>query len=134
MHQVMQLSGVVNVAPDGMTAKGRWYGFGANAFPKANGKVAPGWMNGIYEVKYVKQKGIWKMQVVRWCMTFHAPWTLSFVHPEQREDVYMNRPYEDKHNVLKPTDLPEETQWPSGFICPFHFENPVSGRKTHCEG
>ena len=54
-HQVMQLQGVVDVAPDGKTVQGRWYGFGANAFPAEGGKVNPGWMNGVYEVEYLKQ-------------------------------------------------------------------------------
>jgi hypothetical protein len=130
LHQVMQLSGVVHVAPDGLTAQGRWYGFGANAFPTKEGKVNPGWMDGIYEVDYVKQEGIWKLRKVRWCMMFHAPWTLSFVPPERREDKMMNRP-EKTSAPLRPTGGPEETQWPSGFICPFHFANPVSGRKTY---
>jgi hypothetical protein len=129
LHQVMQLSGVVHVNPDGKTAKGRWYGFGANAFPVSDGKVNPGWMNGVYEVDYVKENGTWKLKKVQWCMTFHAPWGESFVAPEKRLDVRMNRPYETEPH-LKPTRAPEETQYPSGFICPFHFENPVSGRKT----
>jgi hypothetical protein len=29
LHQVMQLSPIIDVAPDGKTAKRRWYGFGA---------------------------------------------------------------------------------------------------------
>ena len=45
LHQVMQLCGVVHVNPDGKTAKGRWYGFGANAFPAPEDKINPGWMN-----------------------------------------------------------------------------------------
>jgi hypothetical protein len=61
LHQVMQLSGVVDLSPDGKTAKGRWYGFGANAFPVEGGKINPGWMNGVYVVDYIKQDGIWKL-------------------------------------------------------------------------
>lgn len=129
LHQVMQLSGVVHVNPDGKTANGRWYGFGANAFPHPGGKINPGWMNGIYEVDYVKQDGIWKLKKVHWCMTFHAPWRTSFVDPDRIVDVRIDRPYE-RSAPLKPTDAPEETLYPSGFICPFHFANPVSGRKT----
>jgi hypothetical protein len=132
MHQVMQLQGVIDIDPDGNTAKGRWYGFGANAFPMPNGKVSPGWMNGVYEVKYVKEAGIWKMKVVRWCMTFHAPWGQSFVAPEKRQDVLMDKPF-GKEPALKPTGNPEDSRYPSGFICPFHFANPVSGRKTNPE-
>lgn len=129
LHQVMQLSGIVNVAPDGKTARGRWYGFGANAFPVAEGKVNPGWMNGVYEVEYIKENNVWKLLKVRWCMTFHAPWVLSFVDPAKREDKFMNRPYE-RAGALRPTGVPEETQYPSGFVCPFHFNNPVTGKPS----
>jgi hypothetical protein len=128
LHQVMQLSGIVHVAKDGKTAQGRWYGFGANAFPAPGGKINPGWMNGVYEVNYIKQNGVWKMKKVRWCMTFHAPWGESFVPPERRMDQRIDRPYE-RAAVLNPKGKPEETLWPSGFICPFHFDNPASGRE-----
>jgi hypothetical protein len=129
LHQVMQLSGVVDVDPEGKTAKGRWYGFGANAFPAEGGKVNPGWMDGVYEVDYVKEDEVWKLKKVHWCMTFHAPWTVGFVDPAKREDIKMDRPYQ-RNPALRPTGAPEETLYPSGFICPFHFKNPVTGRKT----
>ncbi len=103
MHQVMQLSGVVHVAPDGKTAKGRWYGFGANAFPVEGGKVSPGWMDGTYEVDYVKEDS-------------------------SRQD----HPYQENPD-LRPSAPPEETLYPSGYICPFHFPNPVSGRESRPE-
>lgn len=129
LHQVMQLSGVVHVSEDGRTAKGRWYGFGANAFPSPENKVNPGWMNGVYEVEYIKQNERWRFHKVRWCMTFHAPWALSFVPPERRLDIKIDRPYKRNPN-LKADGAPEETIWPSGFICPFHFDNPATGRKA----
>jgi hypothetical protein len=129
LHQVMQLSGVVNVDPDGRTAKGRWYGFGANAFPQPDGKINPGWMNGVYENEYVKQDGKWKIKKIHWCMTFHCPYTVGWVEPSRRMDVKIDRPYQ-RNSQLKPEGGPEETLYPSGFICPFHFNNPVSGRHT----
>lgn len=129
LHQVMQLSGIVHVSEDGQTAKGRWYGFGANAFSAQGDKINPGWMNGVYEVEYIKQNERWRLHKVRWCMTFHAPWVLSFVPPERRSDQKIDRPYQRNPN-LKPDGAPEETLWPSGFICPFHFDNPATGRKA----
>lgn len=128
LHQVMQLSGIVDVAPDGKSAKGRWYGFGANAFPGPGG-INPGWMDGVYEVEYIKENDIWKLLKVRWCMTFHAPWAMSFVDTAKRVDERIDRPYE-RSAALRPTGTPEETLYPSGFICPFHYKNPVSGRET----
>jgi hypothetical protein len=129
LHQVMQLCGVVDVAPDGKTARGRWYGFGANAFPQEGGGVNPGWMNGVYENEYVKQDGKWKIKKIHWCMTFHCPYTVGWVDPTRRIDVKMDRPYK-RNPALKPEGGPEETLYPSGFICPFHFNNPVSGREA----
>jgi hypothetical protein len=128
LHQVMQLSGVVDINPEGRMAKGRWYGFGANAFPEPGG-VNPGWMNGVYENEYVKQGGNWKIKKIHWCMTFHCPYTVGWVEPSKRVDAKMDRPYQ-RNSQLKPEGSPEETLYPSGFICPFHFKNPVSGRKT----
>jgi hypothetical protein len=127
LHQLMQLSGIVHINPDGITARGRWYGFGANALPLKGGKINPGWMNGIYEANYLKQGGKWKIMKLRWCMTFRASWTESFVEPSKRDDSPMDRA---QNRTLGPRGTPEETRYPSGFICPFHFENPVSGRKT----
>jgi hypothetical protein len=129
LHQVMQLSGIVHVDPDGRTARGRWYGFGANAFPQEGGKISPGWMNGVYEVDYVKDDGKWKLKKVHWCMTFHAPWRESFVDPAKRVDTKLDRPYQ-RNPQLRPKGAPEETLYPSGFVCPFHFAHPVTGRKT----
>ncbi|MGD9142718.1 MAG: nuclear transport factor 2 family protein [Dehalococcoidia bacterium] len=129
LHQVMQLSGVVHVNPGGKSARGRWYGFGANAFPIEGGKVSPGWMDGVYEVEYIKEERKWKLKKVHWCMTFRAPWTESFVDPAKKDSSKQDRPYQENPD-LRPTDAPEDTLYPSGYICPFHFENPVSGRKT----
>jgi hypothetical protein len=131
LHQLMQLSGIVHVNPNGITAKGRWYGLGVNALPLNGGKINPGWMNGIYEVNYLKQGGKWKIKKLRWCMTLRASWTESFVEPSRRDDSPMDRA---QNKNLGPRETPEETRYPSGFICPFHFANPVSGRKTVFEG
>lgn len=130
LFQLMQLSGVVDVNPDGKTAQGRWYGFGANAFPAEGGKVNPGWINGVYEIDYVKEDGKWKFKRVHWCMIFRAPWTEGFVDPEKKDNSKHDRPYQENENpLLKPSGVPEDTLYPSGFVCPFHYNNPISGRK-----
>jgi len=105
LHQVMQLSGVVHVDPDGQRAKGRWYGFGANAFPAEGNKINPGWMNGIYEMEYIKQNGVWRIRKVHWCMTLHCPYTVGWVEPERRADEVINRPYQ------RYPDPPVERHW-----------------------
>jgi len=129
-HQVMQLNGVVDVAPDGKTAQGRWYGFGANAFPNEGG-ISPNWMGGTYEVDYVKDNGKWKLKVVHWCMAFNAPYGGSWVPESRRNDKKTDTPYQPDSPLMKFGQPPAENAlYPSGYICPFHFKNPVSGRET----
>ena len=126
LHQVMQLSGIVDVAPDGKTAKARWYGFGANALP-AEGGYTQNWMNGVYENEYVKEDGKWKFLKIRWCIIFNAPFKEGWIDPSRRvETVKLERP--SGHDVYTPDGPPEVTRYPSGFICPFHYKNPVSGK------
>ena len=126
LHQVMQLSGIVDVDPDGKTAKGRWYGFGANTLP-AEGGISPGWMNGVYENEYVKENGKWKFKKVRWCMTFNARYMDGWVDPTRRVDKRPDPPYQVSAD-FSPDGSPEKTLYPSGFICPFHYKNPVTGK------
>ena len=126
LHQVMQLSGIIDVDADGKTAKGRWYGFGANALP-AGERIAPGWMNGVYENEYVKENGKWKFKKVRWCMTFNAPYMEGWVDSSRRVEIKPDSPYRSSAG-FSPDGSAEQTLYPSGFICPFHYKNPVSGK------
>ncbi len=124
LHQVMQLSPIIDVAPDGKRAWGRWYGFGANAF-EVEGGIAPGWMDGVYENEYIKEDGVWKFLKFYWYMFFHAPYTLSWVDPAKRVDIQM----EPDFSTLSPDGPSDDTFYPSGFQAPFHYPNPVTGKK-----
>ena len=125
LHQVMQLSPIVDIAPDGNTAKGRWYGFGAYASPVKDG-VFQGWMNGVYENEYVKENGKWKIKKIGWHMYFSAPYAVGWVEPERQcEKSFHHRPPD-----LSPDRPTKDMRYPSPLICPFHFEHPVTGRQT----
>ena len=124
-HQVMQLSPIIDVAPDGKTAKGRWYGFGANASPVKDG-VFQGWMDGVYENEYVKENGKWKIKKLGWYMYFFAPYAVGWVEPERQCDIS----FRHKPPDLSPDAPSGDTLYPSQFICPFHYEHPVTGKPT----
>jgi hypothetical protein len=123
LHQVMQLSGIIDVASDGKTAQGRWYGFGATAIPAEEG-VYQWWMNGVYENDYIKENDRWKIKRIRWCTIFNAPFKEGWVAPSRQvaTGIKMKRPLDVSDGP------PENTMYPSGFVCPFHYKNPVSGR------
>jgi hypothetical protein len=123
LHQVMQLSGIVDVAPDGRTAQGRWYGFGATAMPVEEG-VHQWWMNGVYENDYIKENGKWKIKIIHWCTIFNALFKDGWVAPSRQVATGIKI----GHPVGISDGPPENTMYPSGFICPFHYKNPVSER------
>lgn len=126
-HQMMQLSGIVDVDPDGKTAKGRWYGYGKQALPEGGG-VHQVCMSGIYEVDYIKEGGVWKIKILHWnTISYYRP-KEGFVKPERIDAVDLRFP----HVLAKPDSLPENpiTSYPSGYIFPFHYEHPVTGKET----
>jgi hypothetical protein len=124
LHQVMQLSPIIDVSPDGMTAWGRWYGFGANATPVPDG-IYHGWMDGVYENEYIKENGVWRIKILRWWMYFFAPYSVGWIEKEKQCDPHFrHKPPLD----TKPDEPGEETLYPSTYICPFHYNHPTTGQ------
>ena len=130
MHQVMQVSGIVDVAPDGKTAKGRWYGYGKLVLPEGGGVNQQQPMSGIYEMEYVKENGVWKIKVLR----FNGLWGFKskegFVKPERIAAIDPNNPHINPAPDSLPEIPPQNTHYPSGYIFPFHYKHPVTGKDT----
>jgi hypothetical protein len=127
-HQVMQLSGIVSVDPDGKTAKGRWYGWGSVAMPSEKG-IKQYFFNGIYECEYIKDSGIWKIQKMWFDQIYRASPKEGYVKPE------LVAPFNPLIYQVKPAieaDTPRTIfpSYPSGYITPFSFKHPVTGKKT----
>ena len=114
LHGLMQLSGIVDVDPDGKTAKGRWFGFGPLAIPGEDEKVKAIWGFGIYENEYVKEKGRWKIKKLHYDYIMTTPY----------EDGWVKTPTIRIWGDLNSYDKP----YPSGFILPYHYKNPGSGK------
>jgi hypothetical protein len=115
---VMQIGAVIDVAPDGKSAKGRWqtwlfeskpYG----AFPRQE------WLHGYYENKYVKENGKWLFSKLHWNNTFCSP----------VEDGWLNLP------LMGWMPLPDADAPPTAFHpypyhrnnVPYHYKHPVTG-------
>ncbi len=111
-HQ--QFQGIVDVAPDGQTGKGRW-----TAFVMGVG----GWGDCTYENEYVKEGGIWKIRKLRASFNMYTSykdgWQFAAT-PNTRPDSFPPPP------DLPPTRI--YLTYPSFFVEPFHYPNPVTGR------
>ncbi len=69
-----QLQGVVNIAPDGKTAKGRWQLIWFAACPEVtNGPMTSVLGHGVYENEFVKVDGKWKFQKISLDLHFLSP-------------------------------------------------------------
>jgi SnoaL-like domain len=115
-HQTFQ--GVVDIAPDGKTAKGRW-----TAFVMGGGPGFAGWGDCVYENSYVKKNGVWMFQHVRAAFTMYSPYKGGWIDhavPNTRPDSFP-----------PPPDLPPTAvylTYPSFYVIPYHYANPVTGK------
>jgi hypothetical protein len=118
----MQLQPVIDVAPDGMTAKARWREFSLLGQFHKYAK----WAAGIFENTYVKQDGVWKIKTMHYYQTFVADYkggwaSLKPVSGDWKSDVAKEMP----------ADGPPTTNYkpfPDIYVPPFHYKNPVTGK------
>jgi hypothetical protein len=135
-HQLMPTAGLITVALDGKTAKGRWYAFGGimMADPSQQGNKPPSrsFINGIYEIGYIKEGGIWKMLSINWVIPYGVRISDGWIMPEDIAGP-----------MLKGTSAPgapkivpdiqmdkNDLRYVTGYIFPFHFTHPVTGKPT----
>jgi hypothetical protein len=127
MHQVMQIAGIVDIDLDGKTARGRWYAFGGIFIPRPEG-IRRSFVSGIYEMVYVREGGVWKILKIKWVI----PYALRVPEGWDRPEEINARFYNDEFNGPKP-DIPidkADLRYVSGYIFPFHYKHPVTGKET----
>jgi hypothetical protein len=122
--ELYQIAGIVDIEPDSQTARGRWQGWGVIALPKGGG-IENFFIHGIYEVEYVKEGGKWKFKTLQFNRTYSIPPGEGLVKPERLVPM-------DPNKIAITPDLPRsvDPSYPAGYIVPFHFRHPVTGKVT----
>ena len=120
LHLMVPISGIVDVAPNGKTAQGRWYGTFHGALPRG-GQLRALIGYGIWEMDYIKEDSIWKIWKLLFCDIFSSP----------IEDGWVKTPFiNNPHAKVRTQQVrgKEIRPYPSGYIFPYHYKNPVSGK------
>jgi hypothetical protein len=126
-HQVMQIAGIVDIEPDGLRAKGRWYAFGGIFVPREGG-MRRSFVSGIYEMGYIKENGVWKMLTLKWVIPYAIRIAEGWARPEDVTAPF----YNDEFKGPRPDIAVDKAdlRYVSGYIFPFHYRHPVTGKET----
>lgn len=117
-HMILQ--GVVHVAEDGASARGRWRGLIQTGIHLESAD----WAEGPYENQYVKEDGVWQFHKVRWYATVLAPYDPGW----HRGPQPLPGPVEGNPPDREPTDVYQS--FPSAHLAPYHYPNPVTGPRA----
>jgi hypothetical protein len=136
-HQLIPSAGLITVAQDGKTAKGRWYAFGGVMMPSPGAEgVAPSisrsFINGIYEIGYVKENDIWKMLTINWNIPYGVRISDGWIMPEDIAGPMLKNQSGSGGMRIEP-DVPmdpNDLRYVTGYILPYHFTHPVTGKPT----
>ena len=117
-HNHMQYQPVITLAEDGQSAlmRSRAFSIMGQFGAYAN------WMGGVYENEYRKIDGVWMMQRDQVFNTYFAPYAGGWKDLAPRPPPGITE--------SNPPDAPPThpfAMYPSAFIAPFHYPNPVTG-------
>jgi carotenoid cleavage dioxygenase len=129
----IQLQDVVHLAPDGLSAKGRFrallMGGSHDLKPEINPRLPRQWWEGgLYENDYVKQGGVWKVKVMGHHLTFQGDYETGWAHQKPYEGAMWPKTFPD--DPLGPDEILPDAEgfWPETSLVPFHYPHPVTGK------
>jgi len=114
----MQLQPKIDVAPDGMTAKGRWRAIMQVGVLNQRAQ----WGEATYENEYRKENGIWKISKLHAYFTYYSDYYKGW---DKGGD-----PPPGPIPGFPPDRPPTETYklYPDVYVPPYHYANPVTGK------
>ncbi len=120
LYNHMSIQPVVHLDPGGRTARGRWRALAM--FGSLNGGAT--WAEGIYEIRYAKQDGVWKIAKLDYYAGFSAPYATGWVPSAGAGAPRTARTL--AHAPDRERDRACEG-FPAACIAPFHYSNLGKG-------
>jgi hypothetical protein len=123
LNERLQLQSVITLADDGLSAQARWHEL---AMYGQYGKHAH-WGDGVYENRYRKEDGVWKIAALRFYPQFVAPYEGGWATLKPVEGDWRSPQLADF-----PPDRPPTATYrpfPDVYVPPFHYEHPVTGAR-----
>lgn len=120
LNEWVTLQPVIDVAPDGLSAKGRWRDLGMLGQYKKHAE----WRDGTYENDYVKEGGVWKIKAVHLYVNFVAPYEKGWARLKPGEGLAASQASKDFPPDRPPTST--YRTFPDPAVAPFHAPNPVT--------
>ncbi len=121
LNDHIQLQPIVDVAPDGKTARLRSRELDMTGMYGKSGQ----WSEGTYENTFVKQNGVWKLKSLHFYPTFISAYAKGWGQDAE--------PVPGESSTLPPDRPPSEVYaiYPKAFVPPFHYRNPATGEPPH---
>lgn len=129
-----QLQDIVHVAPDRKTACGRFRSFMQAGSHESKKSLAPGlpsqwWEGGIYENDYVREDGVWKIQVLNYRVVYHGLYDEGWAHTPANFARLLSTAYPADPNGPDVLIEPKPALWPDTEVVEFHYVHPVTGKR-----
>lgn len=125
-----QMQDVVHVSEDRSVAHGRirtlmQAGVHESARDTVAGVHDQWWEGGVYENTYVREDGVWKIQILQYKPFWHALFDQGWAYTKPQFIPNASQTYPD--DPYGPDELIENELWPATDVVPFHYPHPVTG-------
>lgn len=132
-----QMQDVVDVAPDGNTARARFRALmQAGVHESAAGAAVAGflprqwWEGGLYENEYVKEDDVWKIKVLNYRPVYHATFEHGWTYTKPQFVPFYNEDNLYPKDPIGPDEIDNTpVLWPDTDVLPFHYSHPVTGKE-----
>jgi acetyl esterase/lipase len=116
LYDHMNIQPVVHIDAGGTTAHGRWRAFAMFGSPGGDAT----WAEGVYEMQYRKENGVWKISKLDYYSGFGASYKTGWVAPPAPAAP-------PQRQLAHPADIERNMDcdgFPKACIAPFHYTNP----------